>query len=69
MLDFFRCSSQRGSLAVLCTCDGLGAAAASLGEEFPEAFTAVGLLIFGGELLSGQLLVAVGAGEALAVPR
>ena len=35
------------------TRDGLGTAAASLSEELPEAIAAVGLLILGGELLSG----------------
>ena len=38
---------------VALTRDGLGTAAASLSEELPEAVAAVGLLVLGGELLSG----------------
>jgi len=49
--------------------DGFGAGGAALGEEFTEAFGAVGFLVFGGEALTGQRLVAVGASEALAMPR
>lgn len=48
--------------------DGLGAGSAPLGEEFSEALRAVRLLVTGCEPLSGQGGVAVGAGEALAVP-
>ena len=50
------------------TCDRLFARCASLGEELPEAVGAVGLVFPGGEPLPGQGLLAVGAGEALAVP-
>jgi len=49
--------------------DGFGAGGAALSEEFTEAFGAVGFLVFGGEALTGQRLVAVGASEALAMPR
>lgn len=51
------------------TCDWFGTAAAAFSKQFPIAVSAVGLLILGGELLSGQQLVAVGAGEAFTVPR
>ncbi len=51
------------------TCDRLLAGRAPLGEELPEAVRAVGLVVPGGEPLPGQRLLAVGAGEALAVPR
>ena len=50
------------------TCDGLGAGSAPLAEQFTEAVCTVGLVIPGGESLSGQGLLAVGAGEALPVP-
>ena len=49
--------------------DGFGAGRAALGEEVSEAGGAVGLVVLRGELLSGEHDVAVGAGEALAVPR
>ncbi len=48
--------------------DGLGARRAALGEQVAEAGGAVGLVVAGGELLSGQLAVAMRAREALAVP-
>ena len=50
------------------TSDGLGAGRATLGEEFPEAFGAVGLIVPTGESLPCQGLLAVSAGEALPVP-
>lgn len=50
------------------TSDGLGAADALLGEQVPEAVGAVRLVLARGELLPGQDLVTVGAGEALLVP-
>ena len=50
------------------TSDWLGTATALLGEEVAEALSAVGLVLAGGELLPGQDLVAVGAGEAVTVP-
>lgn len=49
--------------------DRLATAGASLGEQLAEAVSAVGLLVAGGEPLPGQREAAVGAGEALAVPR
>lgn len=49
--------------------DRLGARGAPLGEEFSEALGAVGLLVTRREPLSRQRRVAVGAREALAVPR
>lgn len=48
--------------------DGLGASAALLGEQFPVAVRAVGLVVLGRELLLSQLLVTLGTGEALPVP-
>lgn len=48
--------------------DGLAARGAPLGEQIAEALGAAGLLITGREALSGQVLVAVCAGEALAMP-
>lgn len=50
------------------TGDGLGASAALLGEQFPVAVRAVGLVVLGRELLLSQLLVTLGTGEALPVP-
>lgn len=49
--------------------DRLGAGSASLGEQFPIAFGTIRLVVFGREPLSGQLVVAVSAGEALPMPR
>jgi len=49
--------------------DWLGASRASLGKEFAETVGAVWLLISGGESLSGQAGVAVGAAETLPMPR
>lgn len=51
------------------TGDGLGATTAALGEEFPVAVATERLLLLGGEFLPGQQLVAVCAGETLAMPR
>jgi len=48
--------------------DGLDAGRAPLGEQLAEAVSAVRLLVAGGEALSRQRGVAVGAGEALPVP-
>ena len=48
--------------------DRLGAGRAALGKEIAEAGGAVGLVVLRGELLAGEHNVAVGAGEALAVP-
>ena len=50
------------------TGDGLGASAALLGEQFPVAVRAVGLVVLGRELLLSQLLVTLGTSEALTVP-
>jgi len=50
------------------TGDWLGAGSAALGEQFAEAVGAVGLIVSRGEALAGQRRVAVGAGEALAMP-
>ena len=51
------------------TGDWFDAAAALLGEQIAEAFGAEGLVVARRELLAGEHLVAVGAREALAVPR
>ena len=48
--------------------DRFGAGRAALGEEIAEAGGAVGLVVLRRELLAGEHDVAVGAGEALAVP-
>ena len=50
------------------TCDGLLARRAALGEQFPEAVGAIWLVLPRCEPLPCEGLVAVGAGEALAVP-
>lgn len=44
------------------------ASCAAFGEQFTEAFGAVGLLISAGEALAGQRNVAVSAGETFAMP-
>lgn len=49
--------------------DGLGAGCASLGEQFPEAVGAVGLVIPGSEALASQRSATVSAGEAFPMPR
>jgi len=49
-------------------CDRLAAGGAPLGEQLPEAVSAVRLVITRGEPLSCQGLLAVRAGEALPVP-
>lgn len=49
--------------------DWLDTGGASLGEQFPEALGTVRLLVAAGEALPGQGHLAVGAGEALTVPR
>jgi len=51
------------------TSDGLRAGSAALSKELSKAFGTVGLLVLGGEPLTSQRLVAVGASEALAMPR
>ena len=51
------------------TRDRFATLAALLSEEIAEALGTVRLLLSGRELLAGQDLVAVGTGEALAVPR
>jgi len=50
-------------------CDGVGAGYAALGEQVAEAVGAVRLLVPRREALARQRGVAVGASEALAVPR
>lgn len=55
-------------LPFVLTGNGALAGGAALGEEFPEAVSAVGLVVARGEALAGQGGVAVGAGEALAMP-
>ena len=50
-------------------CDRLGTGSAPFRKQFGEAFRAIRLIVAGGKLLPGQHSVAVGAGEALAVPR
>jgi len=51
------------------TCDRLGAGGAALGKKLAEAVGAVRFVLFRGEALPSQRCVAVGAGEALSVPR
>jgi hypothetical protein len=51
------------------TGDGFPAAGAPLGEEFSKALGAIGFLVARSEALSGQGSVAVGASEALTMPR
>ena len=51
------------------TGDWFGAELALLGEQLSEARHAVGLVVVRRELLVGEDLGAVGAAEALAVPR
>jgi len=51
------------------TSDGFAAGCAALGEQLPEAVGAVRLVVPGGEPLAGQRFLAVGACEALSVPR
>lgn len=50
------------------TGDGLGAAHTLLCIEVAEAFEAVGVVLPGGEALTGQLLLAADAQETLTVP-
>jgi len=50
------------------TGDWFAAAAALFGEQVAETLSTVRLLLARRELLPGENLVAVGAGEALAVP-
>lgn len=59
---------ERDELGAAQASDGLGAATALLGEEVAEALGAVRLVLAGGELVTGQHLAAVGAGEAVTVP-
>lgn len=59
---------ERDEAGAADTCDGLGARSAALGEQFPEALGAVGLLVARSEPLAGERRVAVRAREALAVP-
>jgi len=49
--------------------DGLGALEALFGEKLSKAVGAKGLFLLGGESFAGQRLLAVGAGEAVAVVR
>lgn len=60
---------KRDELAAAESGDGNIAAAALLGEQLAVAVGAVRLLVLGGELDARQLLLTVGAGEALFVPR
>lgn len=50
-------------------CDWFGAGLAFLGVQAAEALEAVGAVVPGGEVLTGQLHFTVGANEALPVPR
>ncbi len=50
------------------TGNGLGASGAALSEKFSETLGAVRFLVLGSESLTGQRLVAVSAGKALAMP-
>jgi len=60
---------ERDEAGAADTCDGALASDAALGKQVAEAVGTVGLLIPGGEALASEGGVAVGAGEALAVPR
>lgn len=51
------------------TCNGLHTRGATLGEQLAKALGTVGLLVAASEPLPGQRDVAVGAREALAMPR
>ena len=51
------------------TSNGTAASAALLGEQVPKAISTVGSIVTGGELLPGQNLVAVCAGEAVTMER
>lgn len=50
-------------------CDWFGAGLALLGIQAAKALEAVGAVVAGGEVLTGQLYFTVGAHEALPVPR
>lgn len=50
------------------TADGGGAVSTFLGKQVAEAVEAVGEVVSGGEALTGQLLLAADADEALLVP-
>lgn len=60
---------ERDEAGAADTSNRLGARRAALSEEFSEAVSAVGFLVAGSEPLASQRGVAVGAREALAVPR
>lgn len=60
---------ERDEASAADACDRLGARGAALREQLPEALGAVRLLVPRGEPLSGERGVAVGAREALAMPR
>lgn len=68
-VPLFKGDELRSSEPLVCTCDRLRAATALLGKEFAKAIGAVGSLVLGGELLTGEHLVTVGAGEAIAMER
>jgi len=59
---------ERDKLGATDSSDGLVACEAPLGKQLAEAFSAIRLLVAGGEALAGQALGAVGAGEALPMP-
>lgn len=59
---------ERDILGSCQTGDGLGAAHTLLCIEVAEAFEAVGVVLPGGEALTGQLLLAADAQETLTVP-
>jgi hypothetical protein len=60
---------ERDELGATNASNGLGAAAAAFGKQFPVAVSTVGLLVLGCELLTCQQFIAVGTGEAFTVPR
>jgi hypothetical protein len=51
------------------TGDRLGARGASFGKQVAVTLGAVRIVVLGGETLTGQLIVAIGASETFLVPR
>lgn len=50
------------------TCDGFAARGTTFGEQFPEAVSAVRLVVPGSKPLAGEGFLAVGASETLSMP-
>jgi len=58
---------ERNELRTTDACDGFVALGASLGEQLPEAVCTVGFVVTRRELLPDQIVLAVGAAEAVSV--